>query len=355
MCMTIKNKITIEEGFCYPYFPIYDNGDVLVCLRFTESHLREHTCKYSQIRCINTETTTVKWSFSLKDEGDYVTSRPIVQKDKYLFTTNNYIIALNRKDGSVLWQIKHKLWTTNISVMDNLIYLSNDNELIVLNSENGKTIKSKKYRVEWLDSEVIKHNNRLFISTSNSKIIEINFDSLKIENEFKYPGVWAIGCTPCFINNLMLSNSYASYVSCFDLSTNEISWRSKKQVGTEPQQLLDEENQLFFIVERVQVYRLSAITIKNGKKLWTQNYHIHDLKNLNNNSIAGILKNQNGQYFIGTINKRNGILETEICLSNYSFDERFQYGLWEGAEIFVDKELIIITYSPNEIYIMNKK
>ena len=80
--MTIKNKITIEEGFCYPYFPIYDNGDVLVCLRFTESHLPEHTCKYSQIRCINTETKTVKWSFSLKDEGDYVTSRPILQKDK---------------------------------------------------------------------------------------------------------------------------------------------------------------------------------------------------------------------------------------------------------------------------------
>jgi outer membrane protein assembly factor BamB len=283
--------------------------------------LPEHTCKYSEIRLINIETKSVKWTYSLKDEGDYVTSRPILHNDKYFITTNNFIIALNKNDGVVLWQIKYKLWTTNINI---------------------------------LDSKVVKHNDRLFVSTSNSKIIEVNSDTLEIENEFKYSGGWAVASTPSFTNNLMLSNSYASYASCFDLTTNEVLWRVKKQVGTEPKQLLDEDNQLFFIVEILQEYRLTAISIKNGKKLWTHNYHIHDLKNLNNNSVIGLLKNQNGQYYIGVINKQKGTMEKEIYISIYQFDERFQYRLWKGAEITIEEELLIITYSPNEIYIMNK-
>lgn len=352
--MKTPEKLVIDEGFCYPSFPILDNDVVFVCLRFTEPDLPEHICKYSEIRAINIETKIIKWNFSLKDEKDYVTARPILHKDKLFITTNNYIVALDKNDGNVVWQIKSKLWTTNINIIDDLIYLCNDKEIRVLNCENGKTIKSKKYRVKWLDSKVVKHNNRLFVSTSNSKIIEVNIDTLEIENEFKYSGGWAIASTPNFTDNLMLSNSYASYASCFDLTTNETLWRAKKQVGTEPKQLLDEDNQLFFIVEILQVYRLSAITIKNGKKLWAQEYHIQDLKNLNDKSIIGLLKNKNGQYFIGIINKRNGIIEKEICLTNYNYDERFQYRLWKGAEICIDKELISVSYSPNEIYIMNK-
>ncbi|MCE7040301.1 PQQ-binding-like beta-propeller repeat protein [Dyadobacter sp. CY312] len=353
--MTTSEKIVIDEGFCYPSFPILDNGDVFVCLRFTEPDLSEHICKYSEIRLINIETKIVKWNCSLKDEGDYVTSKPILHKNKYYITTNNYIIALNKNDGSIVWQIKYKLWITNINIIDDLIYLCNDKEIKVINCENGKTIKSKKYRVKWLDSKVVKHNNRLFVSTSNSKIIEVNIDTLEIENEFKYSGGWAIASTPIFTNNLMLSNSYASYASCFDLTTNETLWRTNKQVGAEPKQLLDEDNQLFFIVEILQVYRLSAITIKNGKKLWTQEYHIQDLKNLNDKSIIGLLKNKNGQYFIGIINKRDGIIEKEICSTKYNFDKRFEYRLWKGAEICVYKEKIIITYSPNEIFIIMNK
>jgi PQQ-like domain len=349
-----ENRIAIEEGFCYPSFPIHDNGDIFICLRFTERDLPEQTCKYSEIRLINIKTKNVKWTYSLKDEGDYVTSRPILHNDKYFITTNNYIIALNKNDGVVLWQIKYKLWTTNINIIDDLIYLCNDKEIRVLNCENGKTIKSKKYRVKWLDSKVVKHNDRLFVSTSNSKIIEVNSDTLEIENEFKYSGGWAVASTPSFTNNLMLSNSYASYASCFDLTTNEVLWRVKKQVGTEPKQHLDEDNQIFFIVEILQEYRLSAISIKNGKKLWTHNYHIHDLKNLNNNNVIGLLKNQNGQYYIGVINKLKGTMEKELYISKYQFDERYQYRLWKGAEIAIDEELVVITYSPNEIFIMNK-
>jgi outer membrane protein assembly factor BamB len=351
---TTENKIVIEEGYCYPSFPIQDNGDVYVCLRFTEPDLPVHTCKHSQIRKINIETKIAKWTFSLKDDGDNISSKPILYKDKYLFTTNNYIIALSKDDGNILWQVKCKLWTTNINVIDDLIYLCNDKEIKVLNCENGKTIKSKKYKVKWLDSKVVKHNDRLFVSTSNSKIIEVNVDTLEIENEFKYSGGWAVASTPSFTNNLMLSNSYASYASCFDLTTNETLWRVKKQVGTEPKQHLDEDNQLFFIVEILQEYRLSAISIKNGKKLWTHNYHIHDLKNLNNNNVIGLLKNQNGQYYIGVINKLKGTIEKELYISKYQFDERYQYRLWKGAEIAIDEELVVLTYSPNEIFIMNK-
>ena len=96
------------------------------------------------------------------------------------------------------------------------------------------------------------------------------------------------------------------------------------------------------------------LPIKKGKKIWAHNYHIHDLKNLNSNSVIGLLKNQNGQYYIGVINKQKGTMEKEILISKYQFDERFQYRLWKGSEIIIDEKLLIITYSPNEIYLMNK-
>jgi outer membrane protein assembly factor BamB len=351
---TIENKIVIEEGYCYPSFPIHDNGDVYVCLRFTEPDLPEHTCKHSQIRKINIETKIAKWTFSLKDDGDSISSKPILYKDKYLFTTNNYIIALSKDDGNILWQVKCKLWTTNINVIDDLIYLCNDKEIKVLNCENGKTIKSKKYKVKWLDSSVIENNNRLFVSTASSKIIEINTETLEVENEFKYPGGWAIASTPSFFNNLMFSNSYSAYISCFDLATNEILWKVKKQAGTEPKQLLDSKNELFFAIEILQEYRLTEISTKNGKKKWTQNYHIHDLQNLDDNLLIGLLKNSNGQYFVGIINKQSGAIEKERHFSEYVYDERFQYRLWKGAELIVADKQIILTYCPNEIYILDK-
>lgn len=202
----------------------------------------------------------------------------------------------------------------------------------------------------------MKYNDRIFVSTSNSKIIELNLDTLEIENEFKFLESWSIDSTPSFSNNFMLSNSYSAYAICFDLSTNEPLWRVKKTAGAQPNQLLDENNQLFFIVE-ASFYnpKLSAFNIKNGKKLWNQDYFIYDLKNLANNSLIGLLKNESGQYFIACINKRNGILEKEFWLSNYIFDERFEHMLWDGAEIIVDKQLVLITYSPNEIFVINKK
>ncbi|MGN5953992.1 PQQ-binding-like beta-propeller repeat protein [Sphingobacterium lactis] len=352
------NKIVIEDGFCYPCYPILDEGNLFICLKFTELDSPEHICKYSEVRCINLETKNTKWIFKLKDEEDFVNSTPILYKDKFICTTNKYIIALDKNSGNILWQVEvpYKLWTTNLSVIDDLLYLYFEKELKVLNCENGKTLKTKKYKVHWLCGSIVKYNDRLFVSTSNSKIIGLNLDTLEIENEYKFPGSWSIDSTPSFTNNLMLSNSYSAYAICFDLSTNEPLWRVKKTAGSQPNQLLDDQNQLFFIVE-ASFYnpKLSAINIKNGKKLWNQDYFINDFKNLDNNNIIGLLKNESGQYFIACINKQNGMLEKEFWLSKYIFDERFEHMLWDGAEIIVEKELVLITYSPNEIFVINKE
>lgn len=347
------NKIQIKEGFCYPEYPLIDLNTLIVSLRFSENDAREDLCKYSEIRSINIANHATNWIYSLEDKEDQVKGKPIIHNELIIVCTNDYLFALDKKNGTIVWKIKVRLYDPSISIIDGILYLNEKNETTLFDIKVGKKIKSKKYRIQWLCGSVVEYNGRLFISTSNSKIIEISKDTLEIINEFKFVGKWAIGVAPLFFDNRMYSNSYTSNVICFDLEINNPIWKVKKNAGSEPKHILL-PNEMYCAIEAFNPTKITTYSFEKGKKLWSKEYHIHSLENFDKQNLIGLLKNEDEQYNVCLINKKDGKIEKSLLSTGYHFDERFQYRLWEGAEIAVTEKLFAITFSPNEIFIIER-
>lgn len=171
--------------------------------------------------------------------------------------------------------------------------------------------------------------------------------------EYKYPGGWAIASTPVFFDNQIISNSYATYVTGFNIDSAEIIWRVKKKVGKEPKQLLSDNEGILFYCENLGDYKMSAIKIPKGKKIWTKDYHIDKMLE-DSDTVKVIAKNETGQYFIGDIDKNNGEFKEKYSPTDFKFDDKFQYRLWNGADLIHDEKYLIACYSPNEIYVYKK-
>lgn len=347
--MNIK-QITLSDEFCYPCFPIIENEFIYLGLRFTDEDSDINSVKSYQIQKIDYKSEDIIWSIELSD--DTVLCKPIILDDKILFSTNSGLIAINKLNGKQVWKFKAKIGTSHLSSLDDKIYLTNKNTIEVIDIKSGKRLKQKKYRVKWIDSPVIYGHNKLFISTSNSKILKIDKDSLEILTEYKYPGGWAIGTTPAFYKNQILSNSYASYITSFDIYSGDIIWKIKKKVGSEPKQLITSE--FLYAIETIGAHKLTSINLSKGKKEWSKDYHIHELIDFDNNILIGTLKQEDGQYIIGFLSKKNGELINSLPLIDFIFDNRFQYRLWSEAIIEKNNEKIVVCYKPNEITIITK-
>ena len=349
------SKIEIDNGFCYPEYPIIDDEDLIISLRYSTPEAREDLCIYSEIRSINLYDKSINWKYRLLEEKNEVKTELVIIDNYLIVSTKNYIIALDIQEGTVIWKCNIELSDPSMSIIDNILYLTEQNQLILIDPKNGKKIKNRKYRVQWLCQSVVEYNNRLFVSTSNYKIIEIDRFTLDIINEFKYIGKWSVHVFPLFFNNRMYANSYTSNAICFDLETNEPVWKIKKKAGSEPKHLLIPENELYCIVEDFNNAKVTACSLVNGKKKWAKEYPVvHCIKNLNEGNIIGLLKNDENQYYVGIVNKNNGNVTQSLFLSNYHFDNRFQYRLWKGADIIIRENYTIVTYSPNEIFIIER-
>lgn len=343
-------QIILSNKFCYPCYPIIENEFIYIGLRFTDKDSDINSVKSYQIQKIDSKSGNVLWSIDLSD--DTVLCKPIILDDKILFSTNSGLIAINKLDGKQVWKFKAKIWTSHLNFIDNKIYLTNKNAIEVIDIKSGKRLKQKKYRIKWIDSPVITENNKLFISTSNSKILKIDKESLEILTEYKYPGGWAIATTPVFYKNQILSNSYASYITSFDIDSGDVIWRIKKKVGSEPKQIINSE--FLYAIEILGAHKLTSINLSKGKKVWSKDYHIHELIDFDNNTLLGTLKQEDGQYIIGFLSKKNGELMNSLPLSGFKFDDKFQYGLWSEAVIENNNERIVVCYKPNEIIILTK-
>lgn len=343
-------KITIDDNFCYPEYPVIDNEQLIISLRFSTPEAHEDLCIYSEIRSINLSNKSTDWIYKLPEDKNEVKTKPVVSSDKIFVCTKQYVVALNKSKGTVLWQFNTELHQPGITIIDNTLFLTEQNQLILLNTETGKKIKLKKYRVGWLCKSVVEYNKRLFVSTSNYKIIEIDRNSLDIINEFKLTGKWSVGILPLLYDNKMFANSYTSYAVCFDLKTNETLWRVKKNAGSEPKHLLVPDSDLYCVIEAFNPTKITACSLEKGKKKWAKDYHIHCLADFNDNNMIGLMRNQDGNYQVNIIRKDNGEIEKVLLLTGYQFDNRFEYRLWEGAEIAINENIIAIVYSPNEIF-----
>ncbi len=362
------SRINIEEDFCYPEFPIIDNGILFISLRFSMEPFisaMEAASTPSEIRSINLFDKSTNWIYQFSQTH----AKPVISENTLIACTDNYVIALNKKDGSLLWQYNAKLWNPNVSIIDNTVFITEHNRIILLDIETGKKIKSKKYRVKWLCESVTEHHNRLFVSTSNSKIIEIDKNTLEITNEYRFNGMWSIALSPLFSGNRMYSSSYTSYAMCFDLITNEEVWKVKKKAGSEPKHAFIPENDLFCIIESFgtsvvhrngnpifeSAIKVTACSLETGKRKWSQNYHLYCLKDLNENNMIGLGRDEQGNYQVYIIKKDTGKIEEQLLLTDYRFDDRYQYRLWDGADIILKENIIVIAYSPNEVFLIDRK
>jgi len=343
-------KVILSDKFCYPCYPIIEDDLIYIGLRFTNKNSDINSTESYQIRKINSKTEDVIWSIVL--DKDNILCKPIIVENKILFSTSSGLIALDKLNGEQIWKFKAKIWASHLSLVDKKVYLTNKNAIEVIDIDSGKRLKQKNYRIKWIDSPVVSKNNKLFISTSNSKIFEIDKNSLEILTEYKYPGGWAIATTPVFYKNQILSNSYASYITSFDIDSGEIVWRIKKKVGSEPKQLITSD--FLYAIEILGAHKLTSINLSKGKKIWSKGYHIHELIDFDDNTLLGTLKQGNGQYIIGLINKKNGELINSLPSNDFKFDDKFQYRLWSEAIIESNDEKSIICYKPNEITILTK-
>ncbi|WP_282133770.1 PQQ-binding-like beta-propeller repeat protein [Cellulophaga baltica] len=347
--MNIK-QITLSDEFCYPCYPIIEDEFIYLGLRFTNKDSDINSVKSYQIRKINSKTEDIIWSINLSE--DTVLCKPIIIESKIFFSTTSGLIAIDKLNGRQVWKYKAKIWDSHLSSIDDKIYLTNKNAIEVIDVSSGTRQKQKKYRIKWIDSPVVTKNSKLFISTSNSKILEIDKNSLEILTEYKYPGGWAIATTPEFYQNQILSNSYASYITSFDIDTGDIVWRIKKKVGSEPKQLITSES--LFAIEILRAHKLTSINLSKGKKTWSKDYHIHELIDFDDNTLLGTLKQEDGQYVIGFLNKKSGELMNSLPPNNFKFDDKFQYRLWSEAVIEKNDNKSVVCYKPNEITIVIK-
>ncbi|WP_272151059.1 PQQ-binding-like beta-propeller repeat protein [Tenacibaculum aiptasiae] len=343
-------EIILSNKFCYPCYPVIEKEFIYIGLRFTDKDSDINSVKSYQIQKINSKSNNVIWSIDLVDNK--VLCKPIIVNDIILFSTESGLIAVNKLDGKQVWKFKTKIWTSHLSYINDKIYLINKNAIEVIDIKSGKRLKQKKYRIKWIDSPVVTNNNKLFISTSNCKILEIDKDSLEILTQYKYPGSWAIATTPEFYKNQILSNSYASYITSFDIDSGNIIWRIKKKAGSEPKQLI--ASNFLYAIEILGAHKLTSINLSKGKKIWSKDYHIHELIDYKENTLLATLKQENGQYTIGLISKKNGELIDSLSPNNFKFDDKFQYRLWNEALIENNDEKSIICYKPNEITILTK-
>jgi outer membrane protein assembly factor BamB len=347
--MKLIKKIQIGNSFCYPCYPLVEKDNLYIGIRYNGVDSPANLSDGFQLQKQNFRSGEVFWTLDIDDKD--ILCKPIISNNKLIVTTKNNIFAIDKENSYIIWNVKMKNSHSHLSVINGLIYLINDNSITVIDSESGKKVATKKYRIKWFDSPVVVNDDRFFVSTSNSKIIEVHKDTLEVINEYKYPGGWAIACTPDFFSNQIISNSYSAYVSSFDIDSSEIVWRVKKQVGSQPKQLLISKDELLLFSEGLNKYELSAIKLSKGKKIWSKEYHIQALSDYSNDEIASIMMNRDGQYLLCLINKNDGNITCEMCSTDFIFDDKFQYQLWNGSEVVKSEKLLVACYSPNEVFI----
>lgn len=345
-------KIKLDTEYCYPCFPIIDGEDVFLGLRYTNSQADINSFDNCVLQKRNKATGEILWSYQLLESS--LLCQPIINEENVFISTEIGIIAINKITGQQTWKQKVKIWNSHLSLVNEKIYLINKNSIEVLDQKTGNKENHKKYRVKWLDSPVVQHDNRLFISTSNSKILQLESSNLEILKEYKYPGGWAIAVTPQFFRDQLISNSYASYITSFDYESGETKWRIKKQVGSEPKQLILEKDQTFYAIEILGAHKLTAIDINKGKKIWSRGFHIHEIADFDSKTLIGTIKRDDGDYCIGFINKKEGKLTKSIVSEEFEFDDKFQYRLWKEATITQDNSSFYICYKPMELTVIDR-
>ena len=282
------------------------------------------------IRCEDVVEGDVVWEYFVNDA---FTSRcvqqlygGIVWQNRIIFATERMILSLDLETGTEQSEMKVLTDKPDLSVVGNNLFVTSGNEIIKIDLVKGKIIKRKKYRVKWLVGPVLEDDGKLYVATSNSKILRISNDDLTETLNCKYPGTWSVGVPAGIVGDRIVGSSYSQYVICFDKNTGEPLWQKKKKAGSEPSQVIDADKGIIYSCENINNKHITALRISDGKKLWDKETEIWEITDIDSKSMAGFLKSDNGDYEFVQIDKMTGelIAAQDIPKMHKSLEEPFR-------------------------------
>ena len=156
----------------------------------------------------------------------------VMWQDQILFATEYNIFSLNMETGSKNMDIAVETDRPELTIAGDTLFVTSANEIIKIDLTKGEIKKRKKYRVKWLVGPAWEDNGKLYVSTSNSKILRISEDDLAADFEYKYPGSWSVGVPAGIVGDRLVGSSYSQYVVSFDKNTGEILWQNKNRLRT---------------------------------------------------------------------------------------------------------------------------
>lgn len=279
---------------------------------------------------------------------------PVVCQDRIIVSTRYQVLCFSLPNLDLLWshRFKQHCSLAKCSVSERTLYLLRWNEILKIDVSTGQILLKRKYRIKWFDSALQVFRGRYFAATSNSKIVELDAQTLDIVREYKYSGGWAIASTPYLYGNLMISSSYASEIIAFNLDTNLPEWKMKKKAGAKPLQHFSQDCALIYdghIDTRLQKIRL------DGKRLWSVPLErVQALHILNEVEFLAVYKSAVDIYSLGLFDYRTGKLIQN--LAEYALPDRslYSYDLWDGVSIVENETHIVSNFKPGELTLIRK-
>src|SRR5262249_32344511 len=95
----------------------------------------------------------------------------------------------------------------------------------------GTLLRKRKHRIQWFDGFVVGNDGAWLATTAAGKLLRLDPCSLDIMQTFVVPGKWAFGCDPVIGDGAVVVNTWAGFVTCFDIESGAVRWRKKKALG----------------------------------------------------------------------------------------------------------------------------
>lgn len=302
---------------------------------------------YCYVVAYDLNAKSLLWSTKLPGKNNIINDYPIDIDNRIIAASSNQLAAMDKDTGNVIWQKTFKNnGSVELSSIGSRIFVSNWGELAEIDVSTGKKLKSIKPRVKWFDSGVIQYDSRFFVSTSNSKILELD-ESFNIVREFKFPGGWAIGCTPLIHKSKMIASSYGARSIVFDLNNNEADKKFQKAAGSKPNHLLIGD--YYILHESIVCNRLSCFSLTKKKKLWSSDLSgIQGIWERDSDS-AFIIFERDNSYVAGIIDIKNGNITSILDTGEPGIPDSYEFGLWDGISINSTSQGILLNYNPGFI------
>ncbi len=294
---------------------------------------------------------------------------PIAVGAHLIVATSRQTYAFDLQSGRLAWSRKNSAEELNfhwLSVINGELFESIDNAICRVEPRTGKILHKQKYRVHWLSGALVLNDGRFFVASSNSKILELDPQSLKPINQFKFPGGWSVRAEPQFLAGRMISTFYGASAVAFELASGEVAWRSAKLVGAEGSHASDPDTGRYFHSSNRADQRtapLIGVDVASGKRLWALKLLVEKFCVLPGGELLAVINvdERNGQFQVVRVDPASGkitenLLDAELrrdpLPGGASAGHEMVYRLDTGVEFGVGERSAALAIQPGVVHLL---